>query len=124
MCNRMNKLLYVLLATATVSVAQDNSTADDTCVDNCGCGTRGCEALRTKATCNSMEDHAWRSSSCGNENGVLDCQFAQIRRKPAANLKIAFCEMGVGPKTAVTIATSALAFVAWLPLLSWTMQPQ
>lgn len=115
----MNQILALLLLLAVASTAQNEPTV---CIDKCGCGTNGCEALRLNAKCNSWQDHAWRTSACGKPEGVLDCAYKPIRRKPAELLKIARCELGLGPRTATTVATSVLAFLAWLPLLSWTIQ--
>ena len=117
----MQKILTLTILSVGVAAAQ-NTTQPDVCIDKCGCGTKGCEMLRANAQCNSFADHAWRTSKCGTPAGVLDCGYQPIRHNPAEELKIARCELGVGPRTATTVATAALAFLAWLPLLSWTAQ--
>jgi hypothetical protein len=121
--NLMRRILALAILFASPSAAQNaTQPAPQVCIDECGCGTKGCEALRLNAKCNSWQDHAWRTSACGKREGVLDCAYKTIRRKPAELLKIAKCELGLGPRTATTVASSVLAFLAWLPLLSWTMQ--
>jgi len=84
------------------------------CEDQCGCGIKGCKTLEAEAECNSFEHKQLATSECRHLTPA-NCAGKTVTVSNA--ILNAQCNGHLGPAVATTIATAALAWLAWVPLL-------